>query len=547
MAHNGVMLPPHSPQREDEAWLLGPRADRALWLVVATGVVLLVHWPMLTQPLRHYPDVVTAYPLGELADPGRYAGDPIRELSLSYGFPLLYKALLWPLVQVMPVLAAMKLASVLCSIGLPQLLLALPGRAAVRWGAAGAVLGLALSMDSMHGFFPRALGLLTSTLFVLAILREKPIAAAAVAAASTAAYPMVFPPAAATLVLLGARRWHQGRWSSRQVAVVAGLLAASLAKALWSSGRMAAEFGSACTAATCPDMPELGMAGNYTHSSAQASLLVDNVLNLGEHTPAHPWVLAVLALGGLLGLFRGRGRERLGAAGYLLLGSVAAYGAITALTAVSPMPTGYASRAFVFILPLVLAWAFGQGLDLVARAFRPALALCLLPAVLAVANLDLRDISDDHGPWAPALEEIAALPDDALLGGHPLTLDHVPLLTGRRVVVIAEVFNPWAADWWRAWKRRLYAALDAFYASDPAEVRAWCSASGVSHLLVEGDRFEPQLATAPRKFDWEPMASRVRGLAAPRRSALSRVARRGELCLVPCAGEWTGPCWLVAP
>ena len=525
------------------AWLLGPWADRALWLLVSAAAVLTVHWPLLREPLRHYPDVVTAYPLAELVDPGRYAGDPIREMSLRWGFPPLYKALLLPLLLLWPVLPAMKAAAVLGSLTLPQLLLSLPGRAALRFGAAGAALGLALTMDSLHGFFPRAVGLLVTAAFLVALLRDRPLLAGAIAAGSTLAYPMVFPPSAAALVLLGAWRWRQGRWSPRRLAALALALALSLTFSLWRSGLMAAEVGRACTAETCPDMPELGMAGNYTHSAARGSLLLDNVFNLGEHTPAYPWVLAPLLLGALVAAARGR----LGAAWAVLGGSALAYLGISALTALSPMPTGFASRAFVFALPLVLAWGFGQALDLAVARARGALALALLPAALGVATLDLHDISDDHGPWAPVLAAVEALPEGALLGGHPATLDHVPLLTGRRVVVIAEVFNPGASTWWRAWKARTDAALDATYAPRPEQVRAWCAEWGVSHLLVEGDRFDPELATVPRKFDWEPMASRVRAMAARHDAALAAVARPGEVCLLPCQGAWEGSCWLVVP
>ncbi len=221
----------------------------------------------------------------------------------------------------------------------------------------------------------------------------------------------------------------------------------------------------------------------------------------------------------------------------------------------APLPTGYASRALVFTLPL--AAAVGWGLA-VARAAPPAghpspwprrlawSALCGLPLVPALGSFDLGHVSDDHSRLAPALAAIRALPEDAVVGGHPVTVNPVPLLTGRRVEIIAAAFNPWMQDWWREYKRRANRALDTFYASSEREVRDGCAAAGTTHLLVEPERFDPAFATRPGELDWEPMGGHVRALAGGGPFALEERVPRGVICLLAC-DTLEGPCWRVFP
>ena len=527
--------------------------DRAL-LLVLTGLVLApVHGPLLADSLRFYPDLASAYPLHELAEPGLYEGDHFREMVLSFGFPPGYRWALWPFAQLLPLLLALKVMSVLMSAAVVQLAFGFAPRVHGRWPVALAMLALVVVMDSMHGAYPRAWGMGFTVLLVLLLAQRRAVAAAVVAVVSILFYPMVFPVAAVALggwILWRGLR-ERGPWW--ELALVAALLLGGLGLALWRSAVLAGLAGAPCTPADCADAPELFAAGNYTFSAYRGRWLLNSLLNLGEHPPSYPWVLGLLlpvaVVQGILGWLR------LHAATWLLLAGLGACAAIELLNHIVSLPTGYASRALIFTLPV--AAAAGWGL-LVARAAPPPghpapwprrlawLALCGTPIVPALGTFDLGHVSDDHGRLAPAFEAIGALPADAVVGGHPVTVNPVPLLTARRVEIIAAAFNPWMQDWWREYKRRAHRALDTFYAPSDDLVRQGCVQGGSTHLLVEPERFAPEHATRPGELDWEPMASHIRDLAGRGPFALQRRAPRGTVCLLDCS-TLEGPCWRVFP
>jgi hypothetical protein len=237
------------------------------------------------------------------------------------------------------------------------------------------------------------------------------------------------------------------------------------------------------------------------------------------------------------------------------LAGLTACGAIEILNRVAPLPTGFASRALVFSLPLAAAVGWGLAVARVAPVAGHAapwpwrlawLGLCGLPLVPALGSFRLGNVSDDHSRLAPALDAIRGLPEDAVVGGHPVSVNPVPLLTGRRVEIVAAAFNPWMQDWWREYKRRANRALDTFYAPTDAEVREGCAAAGTSHLLVEPERFDPAFSTRPGELDWEPMASHVREMAGHGPFALARRAPQGTICLLDCR-TLEGPCWPAPP
>lgn len=519
--------------------------DRALLLVLTALVLAPIHLPVLLDPLRFYPDLATAYPLLELARPGLFEGDHFREMVLRFGFPPGYRWALWPLVQIVPLLTALGITSLTLSAAVVQLAYGYHRHLAAAWATSLAALALVVVMDSMHGGYPRAWGLTLTALLLLLMVRQQVTAAALLAGASVLFYPMVFPPAALAVGCWALwRRLRRGRpWT--ELVVVVALLAAGLGLALWRSSALAALAGAPCTPESCADAPELYTAGNYTYSAFRGRLLLNSVLNLGEHPPAYPWVLGLLLPVATWRALAGWRRPH--AAAWLLLAGAGTFALISLGRDLSALPTGYASRAFIFTLPLAAAVGWGSAAAWLSERLRLSwLPIAGLPVLVALATFDPGYVADDHSRLAPVLPAIEELPAGAVLGGHPVTLNPVPLLTGRRVEVIAQAFNPWMQDWWREYKRRANLALDTFYAPTDQAVRQGCAAAGVTHLLVEEERFLPEHATLPGQLDWEPLGSHVRELASHPPFALRERVPPAGICLLDCA-RLDGPCWRLPP
>jgi hypothetical protein len=533
-------------------WVTAPR-DRLILLVVTLVALAPVYGPLFTDPFRFYPDLANGYVLHELARPGSFKGDLFHDMALRFGAPPGYLGPLWVLAQVFPLLRALELQGLILSAVVVQLAFGLRRTPAARWPTAMAALALVVVMDSMHGGFPRAWGLTLTAALILLLSRQLVVASALLSAASIFFYPMVFPPAALATGCAALWRRVRTRAPRRELAIVGGVLIAGLLVALWRSAALADLAGAPCTPASCADMPELFTAGNYTFSAYRGRWLVNSLLNLGEHPPGYPWVIGLLLPVAAVEVLRSWRKPH--AASWVLAAGLVAFPIITISNATTPLPTGYASRALVFTLPLAAAAGWGAAVAR-ARSFdalRQAwvrtllwLILSALPPGLALLSFDIDHISDDHRRLAPALEAIRSLPEDAVVGGHPVTVNPVPLLTGRRVEVIATAFNPWMQDWWRRYKLEVNRALDTAYAATDAQVRRGCTAAGATHLLVDHERFSPDHATRPGELDWEPMASHVRELASSPPFALQQRVPPRHVCLLDC-GSLEGPCWPVEP
>ncbi|MDP6933865.1 MAG: hypothetical protein QGG40_13155, partial [Myxococcota bacterium] len=321
----------------------------------------------------------------------------------------------------------------------------------------------------------------------------------------------------------------------------------------WRAGQAARALGPACTPQTCPDAPELFDAANASYSSALPSWSLADLLNLSEHTSAYPWVLGLLVGFAVIGWVQGRHRPgpQVHAAGWILLGGLGGVIGLAVVGTILPIPGPTPVRLLVFAVPVAAALVWSEVLGRPGPPSAPPRAklramVLGLPLLCAAGLTRPAELANDYRGAQPLFEAIETLPPGTVIGGHPLLLDPIPLVTGRRVEVMADAFNPWQSDWWRDYKARLERSLDLTYAADDVSVREDCEASAVTHLVVAGEIFVAERATAPDLLDWEPMASGVRRRINQPPHALRARAGPGEVCLLSCE-TLQGECWPFEP
>jgi hypothetical protein len=121
-----------------------------------------------------------------------------------------------------------------------------------------------------------------------------------------------------------------------------------------------------------------------------------------------------------------------------------------------------------------------------------------------------------HDPLAVSVDSTAmhlyrymqTLPKDALIAGHPVELDNIPLFARRKVLVNQELSLPYYTGYYAEVRRRLHDALLAYYTEDVREVWRFVQHYGVDYMLVNTQHFTPQFFSGTLYY--EPFNSLVR-------------------------------------
>ena len=138
-----------------------------------------------------------------------------------------------------------------------------------------------------------------------------------------------------------------------------------------------------------------------------------------------------------------------------------------------------------------------------------ALAMAALLGALRLHDVALYDYS----PQAPLYAAVeAATPKDAVLAGHPDTMDNVMTFARRNAHATLELAHPWSRGYWEQYGKRLDALFEAYYAKDREGLERFARESGADFLLVEASRFEPSFLSGKPFF--EPYGARIRQSAA---------------------------------
>ncbi len=93
---------------------------------------------------------------------------------------------------------------------------------------------------------------------------------------------------------------------------------------------------------------------------------------------------------------------------------------------------------------------------------------------------------------------IATLPKDAMIAGHPIDMDWIPIFSRRKVLVNRELSLPYHVNYYRMIRERTNDLLDAYYSDSEAQIARFCGKHSVDYLVVNRVRFSPgYLASRP--------------------------------------------------
>lgn len=175
------------------------------------------------------------------------------------------------------------------------------------------------------------------------------------------------------------------------------------------------------------------------------------------------------------------------------------------------VPDRYVSYSINIFYALALAACFTGALGRFLSRRGAGAALLVLAAVLGAIRLSGAGLYD-YSSGAPVYQAARELPKDAIIAGHPEDMDNVLTFGRRNVQASFELAHPWSKGYWELYEPRLKDVFEAYYASDPREVRAFCEKYGVTHILVDAARFTPEFMKKSPFF--APFDARIRELAA---------------------------------
>jgi hypothetical protein len=189
-----------------------------------------------------------------------------------------------------------------------------------------------------------------------------------------------------------------------------------------------------------------------------------------------------------------------------------------------------AGAVILYLLSRVLAFSlysperyYSYGMRMAAMALLIAVPARLFPAlrrrprailtnVVATLLLILVWTSTGNGQKAPsgmfvnANDErplhdfVRTLPKNARFASHPMDGDGIPYFGARATMGTFETLQPWFVDSWHRQKERCNATLRAMYATDRSELLAYAKRHGVTHFLVNQQRYRSNFAAKSASF-----------------------------------------------
>ena len=140
---------------------------------------------------------------------------------------------------------------------------------------------------------------------------------------------------------------------------------------------------------------------------------------------------------------------------------------------------------------------------------------------------------------------LQTLPKDALIAGHPLEMDNVPLFARRQVLANQELSVPYYTGYYTEVRQRLLDSLAAYYADDPQQVKDFAQRYSVDYMVLHRQHFEPSFIKG--RIYYEPFDSLIKQrLAGQRHFALlegevgERVYVQGPYIVVSLIGVQKG-------
>jgi hypothetical protein len=161
-----------------------------------------------------------------------------------------------------------------------------------------------------------------------------------------------------------------------------------------------------------------------------------------------------------------------------------------------------------------------------------------------IVNLDPLEVKVDSTAMH-LYRYLQTLPKNALIAGHPVEMDNIPLFARRKVLVNQELSLPYYRGYYAEVRQRLFDSLGAYYADNMQEIQRFVQQYGVDFILVNTRHFMPEFLSGT--IYYEPFNSFVKQrLSTHQRFALLEAAVRqhvyayGPYILVSCVDMQKG-------
>ncbi len=390
------------------------------------------------------------------------------------------------------------------------------------WGIVGAYWLTPFYLEQIAGGLARSFAAPLLALFVLGWLRRRPAMVGLALVLQALFIPYLVPvcAGAALAARFLPKKWRGDAWIWPVEWGQAAWMGIALGLAFgWQATLAGSDFGPLVGAAELAD-PVFSRAGRYGFGVWPPASLFHELIVVpwSRIAPFREWgtgagiavvVVLVAALAWTARRVDWRGlRPALPLAIGLAAASWTAYGVARLFPLKFFIPDRYVTY------PVHLAWTVWLGLAAAAawRAWpqrRRAVGAVLLLAVAGLGTWRLQSAGVyDFSADAPVIAAARALPVDARIAGPPALMDNVLAFGQRRVLVSFELAHPWLRGYWRQIEPRLRDWFAAYYAADPAEIRAFCERYGVDWMVVDERDFpveaggKPETAANPRAPDF---------------------------------------------
>lgn len=519
---------PHSmPEPGARVW-----RDMIVAALCSTALFLFAHFHALSNPYVVNDDVrQQVYWMQQWRDPGLYPADLLTDYARRYvpwGVQGIYRAAS----EVMSPLFFSKILTgllfVFFALCLFRIGMLIAGRQ-TAWCCVIVFWLMPFFLDNLSGGLSRAFAGPLLALFLLCRLERAPWAMGVTLVLQALFIPYI-AVLCATACVMAWGAWILGRspsplFLSRPFHFMF-LLAAAVPVYCMNSGMDHAGFGPLATAADMAGHPEFGIHGRYWILPGP-SVFRDLVVEPWEYialfreggTVAGIVSVAIIVVALLSGAARApwRSFEKVAAPVlYLALASLVLY----VLARVFLLRLFIPSRYLMYTVNLFYCLGFAvclQGLwRRLAPRGGPLPVVLVLVLVLVSSGLRLRGVAVfDYSADAELYRAVERTPKQALIAGHPATMDNVMTFGRRKVLASFELAHPWCKGYWARVKPRLEDTFKAYYAADAQTVIAFCARYGIDFLVVDERHYEPSFI-AGRPF-FAPFDDLIRNVAGQRR------------------------------
>lgn len=497
----------------------------ALVVAIALLVATWAHWSTLTQPYVVNNDAHQhTFWMHSLEDPELFEGDLLAHYSLAYqppGYVWLFRSLS---LVVNPLTAARFLPLLLFALSAGLLLLVVRSFSGRFEALLSCSIFLAspLFLQKMAGAHPRAFATPFLLLTLLLLFRRRHRSLGLLLVMQSLFYPMIFLLSSATSLLgllfgqlrLVDRRLRPVTSWRVFVPVSLGVLlgCGALVTRYW--GPEDPQIGSLVTRAEMEASPEFFAGGRARHLPQrglqrnteqvirQGLPNTGRVLGIDTFNRMPGWQFRFLLLLLLVTIFLAVRRRGFLPAPWLALAisSVALYLLADYLLLRLFFPKRYVMYSISLLVVVAVALAAGALLRLIPAGWARQTAQALSLTVVALHLPGMAGAGlDDYSPRGELYRFAATLPKDAILAGHPTSLEGIPLFSGRRVLATLETSTPYYTGYWQQLKDRLYPFFEAYYGSDPSALASWLKHQDIDYLVVDESTFDKEFLARPRR------------------------------------------------